>query len=214
MVPEMRRAGYIGKKLLRQWKGAMAQHNQVIRRGNAIKALPWRVPEYSDLDLFVLKVHSKDLAILLDAFSKFGERVLRQYQKHVSEPVWKIAGPIFIEPKQWYRLCTQVANVLHMIGFDPIHRQLCDREHWPDHAILAAAASRANAIFGRFSHHDTDEPSIPARYSAECRKRAASTGIDGSSSRTKMQKKSAGVVVSDDNPPHKCSGLSTEEFTP
>ncbi len=55
MLPEMRAAGYINHKLLRQWNSLMDEHNQIIRRGNAIKPLPWTVPEYSDLDLFMLK---------------------------------------------------------------------------------------------------------------------------------------------------------------
>ena len=117
-----------------------------------------------------------------------------------------VVGPIVIEPKQWYRLCTQVANVLYMLGFDQLHGRMSNWEHWPDHAVLAAAALRANEIFGRFSFPDTDEASIPARYSAERRKRPASTSIDGAS-RTKLRRETSNIVVRDDKPVFECSEL-------
>ena len=150
MIPEMRKAGYIDSSLSRKWRQEMAKNNQVIRRGNKMSLLPHRVSEFTDLDLYMLRVRGGYLTEVLNCVCDFGERVVRQIQKRPSERVWRVTGHISIEQARWEQLCTCVMNVVCALGYgDGNTSRACVYE-----LALGAAAMRAKRIFGKFSCAD------------------------------------------------------------
>ena len=170
MVPEMKMVGYINQNVLREWKRQMAEHNAVVRRGNEMHLLLFRVSEYSDLSLYMYRMQKRYLASLLTSFSDFGDRVMKLVSKDPGGRVLKIAGQVAIESIQWNRLCAQIMNVLQLLGCD----SASNPENEPDDAILAAAMLRAKRIFGRFGCADPDVIPIASRC---CGKRSVNSEL-------------------------------------
>ena len=68
-----------GPKSNHQWTDRMLHHNALLRRGARMKLnLKVNVSKlmHCSLDLFMLQMHSQEVAEALDSFSTFGERVL------------------------------------------------------------------------------------------------------------------------------------------
>ena len=159
MVPEMKTVGYINQKVLRFWKRQMAEHNAVVRRGNKMHLLPFRVSEYSDINLYMYRMQKRYLASLLTSFSDFGDKIMKLINRDPGGRVWKIAGQVAIESVQWTRLCDQMMNVLQLLGCE----FASDLDSDPDHVLLAAAVLRAKRIFGPFGCADMDVTPIAGR---------------------------------------------------
>jgi hypothetical protein len=148
MIPEMRRVGYINSAALREWRRQMSEHNTLIRRGNKLSLLPHGIKEIIDLDVFMLQVKAAYLAELLDSVSDFGERVTRLVQKKSTERIWTVAGQVVIEWNKWVELCSQVMDVLRLLGCD---EDCVPAANVPDQRVLNTACTRARRIFGGFA---------------------------------------------------------------
>ena len=79
LIGEMRCAGYIGRIIECEWMYIMSAHNATISLGEKISLIPWSVRpnvNFSDIEMFMLRMHGCILAHIFDGFSQFGERVL------------------------------------------------------------------------------------------------------------------------------------------
>ena len=120
----------------------------------------------------VSKLQKRCLASILNSFSDFGDRVLRQARLGSDSNVWKVAGQVGIERMQWRRLCTQIMNILQLLSCDESIEP--PELSSPDHKLLSAAALRARKLFGRFASADTDLLSIEETCSVRARRMQAS----------------------------------------
>ena len=138
-------------KLLTKFTKDMVQHNAVLRRGENLRINPVggiRHVTFSSLDRYILQMHAKSIAKILEDLSKFADRVIPLIQQDRSAPLWRISNQILIQRRHWLGLACHVMNLLKLLGFvqhrmDSIGGVSAWRSPWPDFDCLVAAACRA-----------------------------------------------------------------------
>jgi hypothetical protein len=164
LVVEMRTIGFINQDVLREWNDMMLHHNRIIERGERMNLFHGLINikriKFSCVDHYMLQMQSKNIANLLDAFSRFGERVLPLIRESPAALLWIVVGPILIERVSWCRLCSKVMALLHALGLGDQRETPLQLSPWPDRDLLEAAIARASSIFGLFARSDAAVPSV------------------------------------------------------
>ena len=149
------------------WAQRMDDHNEILRRGESMRMHPIRTKSgiksltFLSLDRYILQMHSHEIICILNALSKFAERVIKVIHQDQAARVWQISDQILIQRRHWFALARHVMNLLKLIGFEDVRMRLGSgmsawHSPWPDFDLLAAAASRAAGHYGRFGAADTE----------------------------------------------------------
>ena len=161
LVGELEHIGLIKKEVRGQWNRMMEEHNRILARGirmglhvGLFRASSMR---FSSLDQFMLQMHCKYLANVLDDFTRFGERVEDLIRKSPNYLIWNIAGPIMIERRSWIRFSRQILSLLQTISKHKCVRSNC--AHSPDHDLLLDSMERARIVFEKFTCQNSFVPS-------------------------------------------------------
>ena len=108
---------------------------------------------FQTLDPFMLYLHSDKIAESLESFETFASRLLPAIQKDKDSESWSISREIFIHRRHWLALCTQVMNIVKLVGhFDEAEPGTLT---WPGQERLSAAARRAAQAYGPFADPDS-----------------------------------------------------------
>jgi hypothetical protein len=128
---------------------------------------------HCSLDLFMLQMHSHEVAAALDSLSTFGERVLRMMKRDPDSGGWWLCPDLLIDQRRWNRLSRRVMNLVHLLGID-VHdaASMADRERmpppllspWPDFPKLLASVRRARGVFGDFADPDRGQRTLREQY--------------------------------------------------
>jgi hypothetical protein len=143
-------------KSIIQWTDRMLQHNALLRRGVRMRLHKRHGTTklvHCSLDLFMLQMHSHEVAEALDSLSTFGERVLPIIERHPESDDWWLSPELLIDRRRWAQLSCRVMSLVHLLGID------CDDtafetlplSPWPDLTKLVAAVRRARGVFGDFA---------------------------------------------------------------
>jgi hypothetical protein len=140
------------------------------RRFNVAKLM------HCSLDLFMLQMHSEEIAAALDSLSTFGERVLPIMKRNPGSDDWWLSSDLLIDRRRWDRLARHVMNLIHLLGVGA-------NDHHPDfdrrrqsapctHAThssadltrLRSAVERARSAFGDFAEPDREQRTLRELY--------------------------------------------------
>lgn len=149
-------------KSLNSWTRDMVDHNEILHRGEVLRMnLVGGIKRltFSSLDRYIMQIHAKSIAKVLNALSKFADRVIPLIQLDRAARSWIIVNQIVIQRRHWFTLARQVMNLLKLLGFDDARMSLGSgsppwRSPWADFDLLAAAACKAAGQYGRFSVAD------------------------------------------------------------
>jgi hypothetical protein len=131
---------------------------------------------HCSLDLFMVQMHSQQVAEALDSLSTFGERILSIMKGQPDSRRWWLSPDLLIGRRQWLRLSRRVMNLVHLLGIDvdddAQDRQnriaafeiTCPLRSWPDFPKLLAAIRRARGVFEDFAESDGDQVSLRELY--------------------------------------------------
>ena len=122
LLPEVRCISRtFGPKSITEWTDRMLQHNALLRRGVRMR-LHQRDSRLSvsrlmhcSLDVFMLQMHSREVAEALDSLSTFGEQVLSIMRRHPDSNDWRLSSELLIDRRRWHRLCGRVMNLVHLL---------------------------------------------------------------------------------------------------
>ena len=159
-----------GPKSNQQWTDRMLQHNALLRRGGSNMRLHRRVNVaklmHCSLDLFMLQMHSQQVAEALDSLSTFGERVLPIIKQDPDSRDWWLCPELLIDRRHWLRLSRRVMNLVHLLGIDVDREGRNSRRipaalnPWPDFPKLLASVRRARCVFEEFASPDREQRTL------------------------------------------------------
>ena len=153
---------FFGKDSKQKWLDEMNFHHQNIDRASRVALAPIKNLgryRFQTLDPFMLYLHSDKIAESLESFETFASRLLPAIQKDKDSESWSISREIFIHRRHWLALCTQVMNIVKLVGhFDEAEPGTLT---WPGQERLSAAARRAAQAYGPFADPDSACPSLP-----------------------------------------------------
>jgi hypothetical protein len=149
-----------------KWAESMAAHNAILFRGRYMHLLPidrmeWLL--FTSLDRYILQMHAKVIADVLNGLSKFAERVLPKIHQDRAARTWKICNQVLIQRRHWFSFTHDVMNFLNLLGFGdarmngPLSPWLSP---WPDFDFLAEEARRTTKYYSIFGTADIDEACI------------------------------------------------------
>ena len=131
------------------WRQEMQVYNRILQRGIRMGLSPVRNMRprlFSSLDQFILRARAAVLVEILDAISKFAERVIPSIEQNPAALMWPAGGPLLITRDRWLQLCRGVLCLTRLVRIDTSIPS-CSAET----ELLTSAAARADAIFGPFA---------------------------------------------------------------
>ena len=153
-------------------------HNKSLLRGERMRLDPKLKVQTlicPSLDVFVLQMHSRDVAKALNSLRMFGSRVVELIQQEPLASEWWLDRNLLVHQRDWKSLCVAVMRIIRLTGFgdsvsDPegvIVTPTPAIDRWPDRDLLESAARSASSIFGPFETQLSDcPPDIAASASA------------------------------------------------
>jgi hypothetical protein len=165
--PEIMRVFKIfGPKSLQAWSDNMLHHNTQLRRGALMRlcrTFNTARLMHCSLDMYMLQMHSDEIAEALDCFSSFGGRVIPLITNSPDSEVWWLSTDVSIQRHHWFELCRRVMNIVHLLGLDMnVLEDFQDtsdmRKHhlnpWPGQTKMFESAKAAQEIFGAYAEAD------------------------------------------------------------
>ena len=154
----------IGFQSLQSREREMIHHNEILRRGKYMRIHVDGGIErltFSSLDRYILQMHSQTIANVLNALSKFADKVIPLIQRDRTAKLWQISDEILIQKQHWLALARQVMNLLKLLGFDNTRAVLDGsilpwHSPWPDFECLLVAVRRARGNYESFGIADDD----------------------------------------------------------
>jgi hypothetical protein len=122
---------------------------------------------HCSLDLFLLQMHSAELAEVLECFSAFGSRIVPLIHKEPDSEAWWISEEVSIQRCHWLAMCRRVMNLLGLLCLDnPADNAQTPfpLRPWPDLPFLRSAAAGVQAVFGDFGDADCAQPTLEKIY--------------------------------------------------
>ena len=123
---------------------------------------------FTSLDLFMLQMHAKEIAEVLDSLTAFAERVVRLIQHDEAACSWWLNRHLAIHRDFWRDLSCRVMTLIKLLGFLDLDGSSHEAPWppltpWPDVDLLQHAARRAAKIYGPFGAPDKGCRSLLSR---------------------------------------------------
>ena len=147
---------------LRTWQSKMQCHNQSIMRGIHMGLFPKKYLRFltcDTLDTFMCSHHNADLAMALDSYRRFAERIISRIERNPTAPFWGISGAMVITRKHWLEYCDHVEILVGLVRGDNFRPDLppksqpenvvASTDRRPDFPQICAAAERLTTSFRR-----------------------------------------------------------------
>jgi hypothetical protein len=145
---------------------------------------------HCSLDLYLLQMHSAELAEVLGCFSTFGRRILPLIRRFPDSDVWWLCEEVSIQRRHWFLLCDRMMNLLRLLGlecanddFPSPSKAPIPLRPWPNLSDLRSAAMGVLEVFGVFGVSDCAQPTMEILYWPHLAKH-----IDGSGHRLLLQR--------------------------
>ena len=120
---------------------------------------------HCSLDLFLLQMHSAELAEVLGFFSAFGRRILPLVISSPDSDFWWLSEEVSIQRRHWFSLCRRMMNLLRLLGLDNRNEAIpFPLSPWPDFSSLRLAAAGVLDTFGGFAGPDSALPRLEKIY--------------------------------------------------
>jgi hypothetical protein len=156
----------------------MLQHNALLCRGSRMglnRRFGVAKLMHCSLDLFMLQMHSQEVAEALNSLSTFGEQVLPIIKRNPDSDDWWLSPDMLIDRRCWRNLSRRVMNLVHLLEID--HHEDANVERLPIAAILnpvsdpepdfpklLGAVRRAREVFGDFAEPDREQRTLRELY--------------------------------------------------
>jgi hypothetical protein len=150
----------------------MLQHNALLRRG-ASMSLNGNVNTskltHCSLDVYLLQMHSMELAEILGCFSTFGRRMLPLVLSQPESDGWWLSEQVLVQRHHWFLLCRCMMNLLRLLGLDTMVDDASSNAKfpltpWPDFPSLRLAVAGVQEAFGGFQDADRTQPNLLQLY--------------------------------------------------
>jgi hypothetical protein len=160
-----------GPKSLKSWNDKLLHHNALLRRGALMRlcrTFNTAKLTHCSLDMYMLQMHSDEIAGALDCISTFGKRVQAQIADFPDSEVWTLSLDVVIQRRHWLELCRRVMNIIRLLDFNmnagsksqgSRQSEAC-LYSWPAQKILHASLEAAHEIFGTYAEADRSQSSI------------------------------------------------------
>ena len=127
---------------------------------------------HCSLDMYMLQMHSDEIAGALDCISKFGKRVQSQITDFPDSEAWTISSDVVVQRRHWFMLCRRVMNIIRLLDFNmnTVSKSQGSRQPeaflypWPGHNTLYTSTKAAQEIFGRYAGGDGSQSSLLQLY--------------------------------------------------
>jgi hypothetical protein len=143
-LPEVTRlCKNFGPKSLQAWNDKLLHHNALLRRGASMRlcrTFNTARLMHCSLDMYMLQMHSDEIAGALGCFSTFGKRVQCQIKDSPDSKVWWLGSDMLIYRRHWLELCRRVMSIIQLIGLDLMDEY---SNPWPGQQELCASAKAA-----------------------------------------------------------------------
>ena len=144
------------KRPIDWWQRKMSRHNQVVQRAIRMKfdlRSTSRRPIVSNLDQFIMKMYSPQIAQVLDCFLDFGMRIVPLIQKQPTAPEWWISEEVLMHRHHWFEMCRSVMDIVRLAG--TVEHGGCPSVRLHERRLvckeLEVAAQAAVSLFGPFT---------------------------------------------------------------
>ena len=168
-----------GPKSLQAWNDKLFNYNALLRRGASMRlcrTFNTARLMHCSLDMYMLQMHSDEIAGALDCFSTFGKRVQCQIEDSPDSEVWWLCSDVSIHRNHWFELCRRVMSIIHLLGLDLM--EVCNDKGRPNlskyphnfpcgltvNGQLHSASKAAQDVFGASWNHDYCKPSLLELY--------------------------------------------------
>jgi hypothetical protein len=106
---------------------------------------------HCSLDLYLLQMHSAELAEVLRCFLAFGRRILPLVNSSPDSDAWWLSDEVSVQRRHWFLLCRRLMNLLCLLGLDTSNQTApLPLNPWPDLTSLCSAAAEVREVFGGF----------------------------------------------------------------
>ena len=136
------------------WYQKMQTHNQALQRGERMRLHHnFKIKPFlcHSLDVFILQMHSKEIAKALISLTTFGKRVRELVQRDPLASEWWFHHDLLVQQRHWKSLCNRMVKVILLMRFfisdDSFSVQLPPSHRWPDREVLVEAVSSAASVF-------------------------------------------------------------------
>jgi hypothetical protein len=155
-----------GPGSLHSWHQSMQYHNQILKRGEKLSLcqnVKVQKLKHFSLDTFLLQMHSRQIAQLLQSLTSFGERVRTLIRQDPGARSWWLPQDMLIQRRHWLALSRNVMHLIRVLGFHELEDTPMPLHPWLDYDVLSAAALEVARIFGPFDGSDGRCPPPCAR---------------------------------------------------
>jgi hypothetical protein len=164
-----------GPKSLKSWNDKLLHHNALLRRGALMRlcrTFNTAKLTHCSLDMYMLQMHSDEIAGALDCISKFGKRVQSQITDFPDSQVWTLSSDVVIQRHHWFELCRRVMNITRLLDFDMNATGKSEGPRqpeaylnpWPGYKTLKTSVEAAQEIFGTYAKADGSQSSLLELY--------------------------------------------------